>query len=403
MAAGPEAAPAARLRRAFVRRFGAPPAVVARAPGRVNLIGEHTDYNDGLVLPMAIDRAVRVALRPASGDRLRLLALDLDEAVEGGLDEPPPAPGSARWGDYLRGVAWALREHGHPVGGFDAAVHGDVPVGAGLSSSAALCVAAAFALAGAFRLPIAPKRLALYARRAETDFVGVQVGIMDQLAAALSVAGHALFIDCRDAETRPVPLPFEGRGLVIAVVDSGTRRALAVSAYNERVDECRAAVAAAAGLLPGREVRALRDLTPADLPLLEDRLPAAVFRRARHVVTENARVQAAVAALAAGDAAAFGALMTASHVSLRDDYQVSTPALDRLVELALATPGVLGARLTGAGFGGCTVNLLRRDAVPALTAAVRRHAAETGHRAGVLICRAAAGASLAVPWRLTGR
>jgi galactokinase len=249
-------------------------------------------------------------------------------------------------------VAWALREHGHPVGGFELALHGDVPVGMGLSSSAALCVAVAFAVAEAFRLPVDRERLALYAHRAESGFVGVACGIMDQFAAALGVADHALFIDCRTMEARPVPLRLEQHGLAVVVVDSGMPRTLAASAYNERVAECRQAVETAAELFPGRGIRALRDIAAHDLRPLGERLPPAVFRRARHVVTENARVVAATDALARGRLAALGRLMYASHASLRDDYDVSTAELDLLVGLASRTPSILGARLTGAGFGG---------------------------------------------------
>ena len=383
-----------QLRAAFTDAFRGAPAVVARAPGRVNLIGEHTDYNDGWVLPFAIDRAVRVALRPSGDERVRLRSLDFAETVEAALGDSAPAAGAARWSDYVRGVAWALREHGHPVGGFDALISGDVPRASGLSSSAALCVATAFALAAAFRLPIDAKRLALYARRSETGFVGVQVGVMDQLASALGRAGHALLIDCRTIEALPVPLDVATAGLGLWVIQSGVPRRLAASAYNERVAQCAAAVDAARRVFPDRAIAALRDLTPADLPALAPQVDDLILRRARHVVTENERVHATVAALERADWPAVGRLLLASHASLRDDYQVSLPELDLLVDLAMAVPGALGARLTGAGFGGGIVCLAPLAAAPAFDTALARYHADTNREPSLLHVAPMSGASL---------
>jgi galactokinase len=269
-----------------------------------------------------------------------------------------------------------------------------VPVGAGLSSSAALCVGVAFALAALFRLPIDAKRLALSARRAESEFTGVEVGIMDQFASALGVRDHALLIDCRTAAARPIPLEFERRGIAVVVADSATPRALAASAYNQRVAECREAAAVAAGLWPERGVETLRDVRPADLPRLQEALAPTVFLRARHVVTENERVLAFIEALTTGDVVELGALMRASHRSLRDDFEVSTPELDLLVELASAAAGVIGARLTGAGFGGCTVNLVQRDRLPAFAQVIQRYREQTGRNGTMLVCEAADGAGV---------
>jgi galactokinase len=344
------------------------------------------------VLPIAIDRAMWVALRPRGDTRVRLYAADFDEVAEAALDEPPPASGASRWQDYVRGTAWALTDHGHPIRGFEAVLHGDVPAGAGLSSSASLTVAVAFALASAFALPIDRKRLALYARKAEAEFTGIAVGIMDQFASALGVAGHALLIDCRTTDVTPIPLRLTARGPAIVVADSGIPRTLAGSAYNDRVAECRAATDAARTVFPNRPISTLRDLAPPDLPALRPTVAGSIFRRARHVVTENARVTAAITALQAGDFHMLGRLMSESHDSLRDDYDVSTPDLDLLVDLARAVPGVLGARLTGAGFGGCTVNLVERTALPAFAAAIARYRAETGHPGRMLVCQASDGA-----------
>ncbi len=379
----------------FRAQFGGPPQVLVRAPGRVNLIGEHTDYTEGFVLPVTINRAVWVALRPRTDGRFRLYSQNFGATVErAGNPEPLVAGQHPEWQDYVLGAAWALREHGHRVDGFDAMIAGDVPLGAGLSSSAALCVAVCFALARAFALPIDVRRLAFYARRVETGYIGVQCGIMDQMAAAMGLAGHALLIDCRTTEARPVWLGLEARGIAIVVADSALPRTLAASAYNQRVAECITATDAARRLFPARAIATLRDLQEDDLPALARALPETLFRRARHIVTENGRVQTAVAVLGHGDVTALGGLLNSSHVSLRDDYAVSTPELDRLVTLARAVPGVLGARLTGAGFGGCTVNLVERTALAAFQERViDRYRAETGRPATMLVCRSANGAA----------
>jgi len=339
---------------AFRRRFGRPARLVAEAPGRVNLIGEHTDYNDGHVLPLAIDRTVAVATAPRDGG-VRAYSLDYDEEDAFSLEDIRPLA-EGGWRNYVRGVAWALREAGRRPRGVDLALSGDVPVGAGLSSSAALEVAATAAFAAAADVAADPRDLALLARRAENDFVGVQCGIMDQFAAVFGQRGHVLLIDCRSHDVEPVPLDLDVKGIAIVVVDSAVRRTLGDSPYNERREEC-AQAAAALG------VPALRDVTPDELEERGPKLPPALHRRARHVATEEARVAAAVAALKRGDPEALGRLLNESHDSLRQDFQVSCREVDLLVELSTKVEGVLGARLTGAGFGGCTVNLVRKESL----------------------------------------
>jgi len=377
------------LLRFFRERFGREPAVLCEAPGRVNLIGEHTDYNDGFVLPVAIDRTAAVAATATRGPVVRALSLDFAEADQFSLADIAPLPGGG-WRNYVRGVAWALVEAGIHVPGADMAIAGDVPVGAGLSSSAALEMAVAGALCAVAgpdgqAVAVAPLDLALLCQRAENEFAGVQCGVMDQLAAAFGRRGHALLMDCRSLAVEPVPLGFEEAGVVLAVVDSGVRRSLEATPYNQRREQC----AEAARLLA---VPALRDV---DEGLL-DALPEHLYRRARHVVSENARVLAAVAAQRAGDVEGLGRLLYESHRSLRDDFEVSCPELDLLVELACRTEGVLGARLTGAGFGGCTVNLVRREALAAFRRdVVDEYRSRTGRAAELHVCAASDGLSVA--------
>jgi galactokinase len=341
---------------AFHRHFGRPARLIAEAPGRVNLIGEHTDYNEGHVLPLAIDRTVAVAAAPQA-DAVDAHSLVYEEDDSFSLAEIRPLPGGG-WRNYVRGVAWALREAGHDLRGLQLALGGDVPLGAGLSSSAALEVAAVAAFAAAGEIPLDPRDAAILARRAENDFVGVQCGVMDQLAAVFGQPEHALLIDCRSLDVEPVPLRLDEQGVAVVIVDSGVRRSLGDSPYNQRREEC-ARAAAALG------VPALRDVAPDDLKARGRGLPPELYRRARHVATEEARVAAAVDALRRGDLQALGRLLRESHESLRDDFGVSCRELDLLVELAASAEGVIGARLTGAGFGGCTLNLVRRRTLSA--------------------------------------
>jgi galactokinase len=338
---------------------------VAFAPGRVNLIGEHTDYNEGFVFPMAITRGVAVAFRPRDDRRLRGYATSFDESREAALDGLTRGSVTG-WLGYVAGVAWVLENTGAQLPGMDFVIDSDLPVGAGLSSSAALEVATARAFADAAHLAWEPMPMAARCRRAENEFVGVPCGLMDQFASAASRQGCATILDCRTLETEPVPLPDD---TVVAVMDTGVRRELARSAYQDRRAACEAAVAVLQSAFPG--VRALRDVTSDMLERVRSRLEPLVYHRARHVVEESLRPHALAAALRAGDLPAAGRLMNDSHTSLRDLYEVSSAELDRLTGQARAHPACFGARMTGAGFGGCAVALVRRDGADAFLAAVR--------------------------------
>jgi galactokinase len=371
----------------FRDRFGRSPEVRAVAPGRVNLIGEHTDYNDGLVLPAAIDRSVTIAAARTGDGRIRFHAEAFEAAAEFAAGAPARAA-LAGWARYPQGVAVELAARGIALAGLDALIAGTLPIGAGLSSSAALETAASLVLEHAAGVSLSPRERALLCHRAEVRFVGVPCGVMDQVAVGLGRAGHALFLDCRSLETHHIPLP---RAVVLAVCDTGVRRALGESAYAQRREECAEALA----LLRRRAgLQSLRDLTADDLPLLAA-LPAPLDRRVRHVVTENARVVAAARALEGGDLAALGVIFRDSHRSLRDDYAVSVPELDAMVAAALESPGCIAARMTGAGFGGAVVALVRRedaDTFPGRVAAAYRE--RTGRGGAVFITEAAAGAAL---------
>jgi galactokinase len=367
----------------FRQRFGADPTWVVRAPGRVNLIGEHTDYNDGFVLPLAIDRAVWIALRPAPARRVTAHSLDFNETATFPLDGPER--GGAGWVEYLKGVAWALTDAGHRLEAWEGVVGGDVPVGAGLSSSAAVELATARAFAAASGLAWDGAAMAKLGQRAENAWVGVGCGIMDQTIAALGKAGHALLIDCRSLETEAVPLPPH---VSVVVLDTNTRRGLVDSAYNERRQQCEAAA------LYFR-VRALRDVTLDRLEGEGGGLDEVTRKRVRHVVTENDRTLRAADAMRNGDAVALGQLMNASHASLRDDFEVSSRELNVMVECARQDEACLGARMTGAGFGGCAVALVRSPAIVDFSEAVTEGyftATETAAR--LYVCEATQGAEV---------
>jgi galactokinase len=357
------------------------------------LIGEHTDYNDGFVLPMAIDRETVVAASAAhEGSRIvRIYSLNVDEHVEFDLD----APGERErgiWLDYIEGVAHALERRGLRLRGADLAISSDVPVGAGLSSSAALEVSAGLALCAVSGIEVDRVELALAGQEAEHTYVGAKVGIMDQFIAALGQAGHALLIDCRTLETEAIPL--DTTETLIAICDSRVKHELSSSEYNTRRAECEQGVE----LLKGaglHEIRALRDVSVAELERHEQALPEPVGRRCRHVVTENARTLAAASALKEGRLAEMGQLMLASHESLTRDYEVSCRELDVMVEIAMSVPegATLGARMTGGGFGGCTVNLVRRAALESFRETItREYQRETGHVPNIYVSEAGEGA-----------
>jgi len=350
--------------------FGDDPAATGNAPGRANLIGEHTDYSGGYVLPVTLPQRTRVELRRRGDDVARVYSVQLGktESYRVGAESP-----RHDWLDYLQGLTALARPRA--LGGFDARVESTVPPGSGLSSSAALEVATLRALRKAFGWELDDSQLALLAQRAEVEFVGAPVGVMDPMASSLGSEGAALFIDTRSFQTVRVPLP---PGLAIAVVHSGIAHGHAGGEYRVRRRECEEATRALG-------VTSLRELGRPDLPRI-DALPAPLDRRARHVVTENARVLEAVEALRAGELERLGALLEASHRSLRDDYQVSVPDLDRLVALAAAAPGVFGARLTGGGFGGAIVVAARPDGLrSAMEQVATRYRAETGRTATVLV------------------
>ena len=346
---------------------------VVHAPGRVNLIGEHTDYNEGWVLPVAIDRGISIALVPTDDRHVRLRLADTGEQAD--IDLDAIGEKGRGWADYVAGTAWAMQEAGLPTRGFVGLLASDLPSGAGLSSSAALELASALALSGGELPPTDRMTLARTAQRAENAYVGVNSGLMDQFASAFGEAGRALLLDCRSLEHRTVPLPLDEVALVVC--HSGSPRKLERSAYNERRAQCEAAVAAIRETEPG--VRSLRDVDAALLDRVRDRLDPTTFARAEHVVTENARVLATVDALERRDLATVGRLFAESHASLRDRYEVSSPELDALVDIADRTDGVVGSRLTGAGFGGCTISLVRHAAVAPFREAVEReYPARTG-------------------------
>ena len=371
----------------FARVFGVAPDVLVRSPGRVNLIGEHTYYNDGWVFPAALNLGTVIAVRRRNDGLLRTVAPRMNGEDEAHIDDLRPCDGS-EWARFVRGVAALLRETGCLSSGADLLIDGDLPLGSGLSSSASLELGVAVALMTLAGGSIKRTALARLGQRVENEIVGVQSGIMDQLAVACGMTGHALLIDCRTFDIEPVPIPSEVRVLVL---DSAVPRTLAGSAYNARRAECESALRKLRAAQP--DLHALRDVTP-DLLVAESwRLDAVEMHRARHVVTENTRVLDSVTALREGDVRRFGQLMVESHASLRDDYAVSCPELDALVAVALETPGVLGARLTGAGFGGCAVALVTAQRAAAAAATIVEGYRQATERMGqVYICTPSAGA-----------
>ena len=373
--------------RAFRERYGRA-ARIFRAPGRVNLIGEHTDYNGGFVLPMAIERETVVAAAPRADRTVRAYSAALEEELSFDLDRPHP-PRRGIWLDYVEGVAQSLESRGIKLSGADLLIASDVPAGAGLSSSAALEISVGLALARVSGREVDGVTLALAGQQAEHTYVGTLCGIMDQFVAALARERHALLIDCRSLEAEPVPLDTTEAAFVVS--DTRVKHELSSSEYNVRRAECARGVELLQERLPA--VTQLRDVSVADFHTHADVLPDPILRRCRHIVTENERTLAAARALRAGDLAEMGRLMYESHYSLRDDYEVSSPELDVLVELARGLPGVLGARMTGGGFGGSTVSLVRRESLEEFGRALSEgYERETGRRPAILVSEAGAGA-----------
>jgi galactokinase len=377
------------VRTTFAEVFPGALPQVAFAPGRVNLIGEHTDYNEGHVFPMAIARGVAVAFRPRRDRLIRAHSIQVGTTRELTLDALETTPRND-WTAYVAGVAWAFPLGGEGLPGLDLVVAADLPMGAGLSSSAALEVAIARAFAASAGTKWEPEAAAKLCQKAEDEFVGIHCGLMDQFASAMSLEGCALLLDCRSLRSEPIPLPAAAN---VVVMDTGVRRRLATSAYNERRAACDSAVAAVREL--DESVRALRDV---NRPLLESaraRMSDLVFRRAAHVVDENDRPRALAAAFREGNLGAAGRLMDDSHTSLRDLYEVSCPELDLLTDLARGHPACHGARMTGAGFGGCAIALVKHDGAHDFA---RRIAADYGQRTGLptwaWVCGAEEGARL---------
>ena len=371
----------------FREHFGHAPALLARAPGRVNLIGEHTDYNDGFVLPAAIDRAVYVAARPRYDSIVNLASVDFHSETRFSIDDLDD-PGLPAWSKYPRGALWWLQNRGYLLPGFDAVIGGDIPIGAGLSSSAAVevvMIELGLALLGE---TMSQQDKALAGVEVEHQFIGMPCGVMDQMASAMGVEQHALLIDCRSLDVRQVKVP---AGVSIVIMDTAKRRGLVDSEYARRREECEAA----AEILG---VEALRDATREQLEAARDRLSDVLYRRARHIITENLRVQATAMALGAthgGGLKTAGQALRDSHASLRDDYAVSCYELDVMVEIANAQDGCYGARMTGAGFGGCAVALVDEGAVEPFVAAVGpAYAERTGLQPQLYVCQAAAGSGV---------
>lgn len=381
----------------FVESFRTQPQVFARAPGRVNILGEHVDYNDGVVLPMAIDREVGIVARKTDFEEAHIVALDLSEetvftfqSVQEKKDKwGHPLP---RWALYPAGVAWVLLQKQLRIEGIQAVFSSSIPIGAGLSSSAAVEVAFAtlWSAFGGWRLE--PLELAQACQKAENEYVGVACGLLDQFSSVCGVEGHLLFFDTRNLEWKPLQF-FEDCMIVIA--DSRVERSLTTSEYNRRRETCEEAVRHLQRYLPN--LKSLRDISPVEFAAYREYLPPEAQRRAEHVVKEIARVYSAVTALKNKDRRAFGALMYASHYSLRDDYEVSHPNLDILVETAKHLPGCYGARLTGAGFGGCTVNMVAKAAVDQFIEELDRlYLERTSVRGNVFAVEASRGAD----WKL---
>jgi len=396
----------------FKEIFGNPSEFVTSAPGRVNLIGEHTDYNDGYVFPVAIDKYLNIAARKRPDEQVRLHALDVNDFYEFCLDTPPSLQQDApAWSHYLIGVASLLQTSGKKVSGIDAVITGDVPIGAGLSSSAALSVSTALTFLTASsasrtsdsapQLGIDNKELATLCQQVEHEFIGVKCGIMDQTISLLGRENQALFLDCRSLEHEHIPLNLATH--YIAICNTKVKRELAASEYNKRRAECEKGVAILQQWLPG--IRSLRDITLTDFKKYEEELPTLTQKRCRYVIEENTRVLDAVAVLKTRHLQTaeetdesliqFGRLMNASHNGLRDDYEVSCSELDLLTDIARNITGVIGSRMTGAGFGGCTVNIVHRDVLETFqTLVTTEYHKQTGIEPEIYLCNVSGGAQV---------
>ena len=343
------------------------PHIYAHAPGRVNLIGEHTDYNEGFVLPMAIEERMHVVARPMYGDLVRVKSVGYDEIEEFQIKDiqADNLSKTGAWSDYVKGMAREFTNQGDGLNGFWALYRSDVPVGSGLSSSAALEIATAMLMAEMFGYKIGPEDMAKMARRAEEEFVGIRCGVMDQMTSLMAKEGHAMFIDCRDMSYEHIPIKFANAAFV--VVDTKVKRDLGSSVYNDRRRECEEAAVAIKATKP--DVKTLRDATIDDLGKIK--IDETIMKRARHIISENERVIKAKGYLKDGELTKFGDLMYLSHESLKDDYEVSSPELDLVVKIAQGLDGVFGARMTGAGFGGCAVALVKKNAIEIFTGAIK--------------------------------
>jgi len=373
------------LKQSFASYFNSESEIIVRAPGRVNLIGEHTDYNDGFVLPMAIDHAVWLALRPRDDRTVRLFSLDLEADSAFELDSLTKG---SDWIEYPKSIAYELMKAGYELRGFDAVMTGDVPRGAGLSSSAAVELAVARAFAAVSGIEWDAPKMAKLSQKAENEWVGVNCGIMDQMASAACKEGHALFLDCRSLEIQHAPLP---QGVSIVILDTSTRRGLVGSAYNERRNQCEEAAR-------WFDVKALRDVSVEEFERktkAEKGLSEVSLKRARHIVTENTRVLEAVEVMKAGNVKRLGELFNASHDSLRDDFEVTNDALNIMVDCAREQAICYGARMTGAGFGGCAVALVKEENASEFVNAVSEaYRQRSNMEAAVYVCKPSEGASL---------
>ncbi|MEK7398776.1 MAG: galactokinase [Candidatus Poribacteria bacterium] len=379
-----------KLVNSFKDKFDGNPDILVRAPGRVNLIGEHTDYNDGFVFPVAIDRDIMIASRRRDDLIVRLYSLDFDQSVEFSLGDIKYDE-EQKWSNYPRGVAFFLQESEYKISGLDAVITGNVPLGAGLSSSAAMEVAMATTFEKINGLTIEPAEMALLCQKAENKFVGMNCGIMDQFISRMGKKDHALLLDCRSLEYDLIPLNLEN--IKIVVCDTGKKRGLVDSEYNKRRAECERGVKILEKFLPG--ISALRDVEFSDLIKYSGHIPEITEKRCRYVIKENIRVLESVEAIEEFDLLKFGDLMNESHIGLRDEYEVSCPELDAMVEIAWKIDGVIGSRMTGAGFGGCTVSVVVEDSLQELIDKVNEeYPKRTGLQPEIYICTAEDGAGV---------